>query len=126
MDYIGTIIKESLEDFSVLSKLRNLSTKIEPVTEKHQTPWVKQWTLYKVQIPENLAEEIADEISKNLDYSRKSGWYADYKNDLRHYIVFKNKIFRIDIKNHPKQYLEAKQYGISLGIPEYQLPFGKL
>lgn len=125
MNYSGTIIEESLRDLSVLKKLKIISTKVEPATEKHQTPWIKQWTLHKIEIPESLAEDVAEFISKNLDYSRKSSWYADYKNDLRHYIIFKDKIFLIDIKEHPEKYLEAKQYGISLGIPDYQVPFGK-
>lgn len=125
MNYIGTIIEESLLDKTLLSQIQILDTRIEPITEKHQTPWLKQWTLHKVEIPENLADELALEISENLDYGHKSSWYADYKNDKFHYIIFKDKIFKIDIKNNSNRYSEAKQYGISLGIPEYQMDFDK-
>ena len=51
-----------------------------------------------------------------------SSWYADYRNDTHHYIIFQNKIFYIDRKSK-EQYDETKRYGISLGIPEYKVDF---
>ena len=53
MPYRGVIIEESLEDKDVLKEVRILSTKVEPVTEKHKTPRIKQWTLHTVEIPED-------------------------------------------------------------------------
>lgn len=120
--YHGFIIEESLADKSVLKKVRVLETKVEPVTERHQTPWLTQWTLHTVEVPESEAQAIAEEISKSLDYSHDSSWYADYKNDTLHYIIFRDKIFFID-RTSKEQYDEAKRYGISLGIPEYQVDF---
>ncbi len=117
-NYKGVIIEESLANKDVLKKIKILSTKVEKVTEKHQTPWLSQWTLHTVEILENKAQTIAEEIGKSLD----SSWYADYKNDTHHYIIFRNKIFYIDRKSK-EQYDEAKRYGISLGIPEYQVDF---
>lgn len=58
-DYIGTIIEESLEKLDVLSKLKVVKQNIEIVTEHHNTPWIKQWTLDKVEILEENAENIA-------------------------------------------------------------------
>lgn len=49
-------------------------------------------------------------------------WYADFKNRTTHFIIFKNKIFKIDRKSE-QQYDEAKNYGIALGIPPYQVDF---
>lgn len=120
MDYKGVIIEESLEDKDVLKKVEILSTKVEEVTDEHKTPWIKQWTLHTVQIPNNEAKTIAEEISKALD-SRHS-WYADFKNEMYHYIIFRNKVFFIDRKSKG-QYDKARYYGISLGIPEYQVDF---
>ena len=69
MDYLGTIIEESLLDKSVLQRLKVLETRVEPVMEKHRTPWLGQWTLHRVEIPENLADDVAALISGALDYT---------------------------------------------------------
>ncbi|MFA5098923.1 MAG: hypothetical protein WC461_01740 [Candidatus Paceibacterota bacterium] len=120
MDYKGVIIEESLESRDVLESIEILSTEVEEVTEEHETPWLSQWTLYTVKIPENKAKEIAEIISKSLDPDHE--WYADFKNETHHYIIFRNKIFYVDRKNK-EQYDEAKRYGLSLGIPERQVDF---
>ena len=116
--FIGVIIEESIEDKAVLKKVRILKTKIEPVTAKHRTPWVKQWTLHTIEIPESQAEQIAKEHSKSLD--SQHAWYADFKNDATHYVIFRKKIFKVD-RTKKEQYNAVTRYGMSLGIPEYQL-----
>lgn len=118
--FVGVIIEESLEKKDVLKKIKIIKTKIEKVTEKHKTPWIKQWTLHTVEIPEDQADAIAKDLGKSLD--SKHEWYADFKNDSRHYIIFRNKVFFID-RRSKEQYDKAKKYGISLGIPEYQVDF---
>lgn len=122
MNYQGVIIEESLENKDVLKKVKKISTKVEKVTGEHQTPWLSQWTLHTVEVSENEAHSIAEEISNSLDYSHDGSWYADYKNDTHHYIIFRNRVFYIDRKSK-EQYDEARDYGISLGIPEYQVDF---
>lgn len=122
MDYKGVIIEESLENRDILGKLKILETKVEEVTEKHKTPWLLQWTLHTVEIPEIQAKEIAQEISRSLDRNHGGSWYADFANNNHHYIIFRNKIFFID-KYSKEQYDAAREYGISLGIPEYQVDF---
>jgi len=121
-NYQGVIIEESLENKEVLKKIKIISTKVEPITDEHKTPWLSQWTLHTVEIPDNEAKEIAEGISKSLDRNHGGSWYADFKNDTYHYIIFRDKIFYIDRKRK-EQYDEAKSYGISLGIPEYQVDF---
>ena len=95
-NFTGVIIEESLENKSVLKNIKIIKTKVEQVTEKHQTPWIKKWTLHTVIIPEKDASFIAKIISESLDSLHQ--WYADYKNDSHHYIIFKNKIFLINRK----------------------------
>ena len=119
-NYIGVIIEESLENKKVLEKVKIIKTEVENVTEEHKTPWIKQWTLHTVEIPEENSLNIAKEISNSLD--SQHNWYADFKNDNYHYIIFRNKIFKIN-RTSKEQYDEAKKYGISLGIPEYQVDF---
>jgi len=119
-NYFGTIIEESLDDQSVLKKVKIISTLVKKVNDKHKTPWLKQWTLHKVEVPTDKAGEIAEEISRALD--KKHAWYADFRNNTNHYIIFLNKIFFVD-RTSQKQYDEAKDYGLALGIPEYQVDF---
>ncbi|OGV91672.1 hypothetical protein A3A66_02030 [Microgenomates group bacterium RIFCSPLOWO2_01_FULL_46_13] len=121
MNYKGIIIAESLEDSSLLKEVRILDTKVEPITPEHKTPWLKQWTLNTVEIPEDIAQIIAEKISQSFD-RKHPDWYADYKNDKYHFIIFSGKIFKVDLAN-PVLYKDAKAYGISIGIPEYQVDF---
>lgn len=120
MNYEGVIIEESLENKDVLKGIKILKTKVEPVVEKHKTPWLKQWTLHTVEISEDRADEIAEQLGRDLD--SEHSWYADFKNEITHYIIFKNKVFKID-RTSKEQYDAAKEYGISLGIPPYQVDF---
>ncbi len=117
--FVGVIIEESLESKDVLKKVKIIKTTVEQVTKKHKTPWLNQWTLHTVEIPEDQASAIANELSLALE---RSYWYADFKNTTHHFIIFRNKIFRIDRKSK-EQYDEAKKYGLSLGVPEYQVDF---
>jgi len=119
MDYKGVIIEESLSDKSVLGKVKIIEIKVEPITPEHKTSWLKQWTLHTVEIPEEKSDEIAMDISKSLDNEHTS-WYADYKNEKYHYIIYSGKVFKVDLQN-PVLYKTAKEYGLSIGIPEYQL-----
>jgi len=121
MNFKGVIIEESLEDTSVLNNVKILSTKVELVTNEHKTPWIKQWTLHKIEVPAEKAAEVAEKISAALD--REHDWYADYKTDTEHYIIYRDKVFHITNRSDKKQYDEAKAYGISVGIPEYQVDF---
>lgn len=121
MNYKGIIIEESLKDAKVLKKISIIETKIEQVTQHHQTPWLNKWTLHTIEIPQEKADGIAEEISEVINET-PSAWYADFKNNLFHYIIYPHKVFKVDLKN-PKLYVDAKKYGISLGIPSYQVDF---
>ena len=121
MNYNGVIIEESLGDKSVLDRVKIVSTKVETVTAKHKTPWLQQWTLHTIEIPEEDSEQIAQAISQAFDQEHPH-WYADYKNDHYHFIIYARKVFKVDLDN-PVLYKNARAYGISIGIPEYQVDF---
>lgn len=121
MNYKGVIIEESLGDKSILKKVKVIGTKVEHITPEHKTPWLKQWTLHTVEIPEEKSVQIAQEISKSFD-PQHPDWYADYKNGKYHLIIYSGKIFKVDLQN-PVLYKDAKAYGVSIGIPEYQVDF---
>src|SRR3989338_1078992 len=120
MDYKGVIIEESLDNKQVLQNVRIVSTEVETVTKEHNTPYLKQWTLHTVEIPEGNVEKITEQLSQYLE--KEHNWYADFKNEKYHYIIYRGKVFKVDLKN-PILYKEAKRYGISLGTPEYQVDF---
>lgn len=118
--FVGVIIEESLENKDILKKVKIFKTQVEEVTKKHKTPWVKQWTLHTVEILEDKADEIAEELSRSLDYQHN--WYADFKDEKVHFIIFRTKVFKID-RTKKEQYDAATKYGVSLGIPKYQVDF---
>ncbi|MCE9548904.1 hypothetical protein K8Q98_00685 [Candidatus Nomurabacteria bacterium] len=123
-NFIGTIIEESLEDKAILGKIKIISTRVSKVTEKHKTPWLKQWTLHKVEIPEEVAAAIAEDMSRLIDKEHFQSWYADFKNDNTHFVIYRDKVFKINRDNN-EEYDIAAKYGLDLGIPSYQIDFEK-
>jgi hypothetical protein len=120
MDYEGILVEESLKDKSVLDSLFITSTQVEPVTVAHRTPWLKHWTLHAILVPAEDAAIVALQLGVAID---RGGWYADYRNNTTHFVIFPGKIFKID-RQRPEHYAETVAYGVSIGIPEYQLDFG--
>jgi len=118
MNYKGTIIEESLKNTDALKDVKILSTRVSLVTEEHKTPWVKQWTLHEVEIPEAAAAAVAEKIGKGLD--SEHSWYADFRNDEFHFVIFPNKVFKIDRQNKA-QNVAAVNYALSINIPAHQL-----
>lgn len=119
MTLSGDIIEESLQDKAILKQLDITSTRVEQVTEDHKTPWLKQWTLHTIEVQAEEAAELAEKLSHALE---SNYWYVDYKNDDLHYIIFPNKVFRVDRRN-TEAYKSVVSYGLSLNIPRYQLDF---
>ena len=119
MSLRGDVIEESLKDKSVLKELKIVSTRLEKVTKDHKTPWLKQWTLDTIEVDEKDAAELAKKLSQALE---DNYWYIDYKNEDTHYVIFPDKVFKVDRKN-VENYRPAVNYGLSLGIPIYQLDF---
>ncbi len=120
--YGGVIIEESLEDKSILSKLKILETEVENVTDRHKTPWLMRWTKHTVEVPEEEAQDVAQHLAKAIVLTHKGSWYADFKNKQFHYIIFRDKVFKVDRQNK-EQYDEVNKFGEALGIPSYQLDF---
>ena len=119
-NFKGVVIEESLKNKEILKNLKIISTKVEKVTEAHKTPWLKQWTLHTVEIPEELIEKTAEELKNSLE--KEHNWFMHFwKGDLL-IVIFKDKIFKLP-KNDKKTWRPAINYGISLGIPKYQLNF---
>ena len=122
MNYKGVVIKESLKDPKILTSLTIVATAVEPVVEGDKTPWLDFWTLVSFEVSEDRADDLARSISEGFDDKHAASWYADFKNDRRHYVVFPGKIFRVE-RDDPSGYAAAEAYGRGLGIPAHQLDF---
>ena len=118
-NYKGDIIEESLENKDILEKLNIISKRVEKVKDEHQTPWLSQWTLDTIEVTENEAGSLAEKLSRRLD--PEHGWYIDYRNDKYHFVIFKDKVFKLD-RSKKSDYDEMITYGLSIGTPDYQLP----
>ena len=118
-NYKGDIIEESLSDKNILKDVNIISTRVEKVTDEHQTPWLSQWTLDIIEVEEDQASSLAEKLSMALDH--KHGWYIDYRNNKYHFVIFKNKVFKMD-RTKRSDYNEMINYGLSVGTPDYQLP----
>ncbi len=119
MNYKGVIIEESLSNIDILKNIKIINTKIEKVTDAHQTPWLSQWTLHTIEVDDSESEGFARKLSKTLE--SKHSWYIDYRNDKYHYVIFKDKVFKLNCSKK-SDYEEMVKYGLSVGIPAYQLP----
>lgn len=124
MNYRGKIIEESLTNKDILNEVKIIDTRVEHITERHNTPWLKRWTLHTIEIPEENAEAFAEKLSKLINSQRNSPWYVDFRNDKAHFIVFPDKVFRIS-KDDKEEYEKATEYGVSIGIPAYQFDFSE-
>lgn len=121
MNYKGVIIQESLGDTVVLELVHIKKTIIEQVTPEHKTPWIPTWTLHTVEILEHDADRVASILANSFDPAHPY-WYADFKNDQYHYIVYAERVFKID-RSNPIEYQDAREHGLSIGIPSYQVDF---
>ena len=107
-NYHGDIIEESLRNMEALKEVKISSTRVEKVTSEHQTPWLSQWTLDTIEVTENEAESLAEKLSKALDPDH--GWYIDYRNNQYHFVIFRDRVFKID-RRKKTDYDEMIKYG---------------
>ena len=121
MSYKGVIIEESLSDSKIVKELEVIDTYIGRTTAREATPWLEQWTLQTVIIPEEKIEECTSRLSELIDKNHCESWYCDFRNDEFHYVVFSNKVFKLDRKKK-QDYSNMGTYGIEIGLPEHQLP----
>ena len=117
--YEGCIIEESLGNKDIITFFDIARTEIVPVTEAIATPWLKNWTMHMVEIDEMYINDAVIKLKSALN--NEGNWYVDLKNEDYHYIIFNDKIFKVN-RSSQEQYNEVKQYGLARGIPVYQLP----
>ena len=108
--YEGTLIKESIEDDSIIDLLN--VHKVE-LWNTGGTP--KYWTVLffscdKKDFPEQIAKVMI------ADQERGGNWFVDFKAGNEKYIVFRNKVLKYHIGNQAEKdtvYEECRKLGIS-------------
>ena len=68
-----------------------------------------------------LSEEVSDKVGKSLD--KTHNWHADFETETEHYVIDTGRFFHITDRTDKKQYDEATAYGITTGIPDYEVDF---
>ncbi len=121
MNYRGIIIEESLVNTDIIKNFQLISQEIEKVEEAHETPWLEQWTCDEVEIADDQIDQAVEELSRLIDTEHIGNWYCDFKNEDWHYVVFSNKVFKIDRKDK-EDYAAMREYAMGIGLPEHQLP----
>ncbi len=121
MDYKGVIIEESLVESLIIKELNVLQKNIESITEKENTPWLDKWTMYTVSINEKDIDDYTKKLSKLIDTKYCSDWYCDFRNNQYHYVVFKDKVFKLD-RTKKEDYINMQNYAMKLGLSNDQLP----
>ncbi|HJQ08273.1 MAG TPA: hypothetical protein VJ836_02190 [Candidatus Saccharimonadales bacterium] len=66
-------------------------------------------------MPDADAEQVAQNLSHALEKDH-TNWYIDFKNDATHYVIFPDKVFKVD-RSQPEQYKPVVIYGVKRGIP---------
>ena len=105
--YTGCIIEESLKDKTILDEFNILETREDDGVS------------YIVEIEDSKVEKILPKLKQSM--VDEPIWYIDLKNYDYHYIIFNDKIFKVD-RDYPEQYEETKEYGLKGGILEEYLP----
>ena len=97
-NFKGVIIEESLDDKSILKRIKIVKTKTEKVPDRYKIPWLQRWTKDIVEIPENEAEEIAEEIKKsmNKDYDWHVFFFNKTAEKTVHFTINKDKVNRTE------------------------------
>lgn len=88
----GWVIDESLNDVTILEKLKVLNKKIEENTEGDTK---RIWALYSVEVD----DKDIDKVSKIFEKHMKLEYYAHFTNGKKLLIVFHGKSFVIRLKS---------------------------
>jgi len=115
----GLLLKESLTRLDVLIRIRVTKTE----TWNIQNPADYQpsvWTAISFEVEESQADLLAEVLSELL----KPRWFIDASTETTVYVIFPGMVFKYP-KGDGAQRELARQYGMSLNIPERQLDWGE-
>lgn len=101
----GWIIEQSLDDRNIFDKFPTLKMKSEE----------DNWKEHIVKIPDKKVNEMIKFLKRHL----LKGWYAHLIKDDQMIVVYNNKKFQV---KKGGDYTPMREYGLSNGVIEEQLP----
>ena len=81
-----------------------------------------RWTMIFFRVDDADAERLASWFADSL-ISEPGVWYADFRNDAEHFVIFPGRIFRYRLDDRDGRQ-QAVDHGRRLGVPETQLDWG--
>ena len=116
--YTGLILKENLENTTVLTDARITTTKEETWdVGNNAVDWQpKIWTAIYFEVADKDMEDIANIVSNSIFEK----WYANLSGSATDFVIFHKRIFAY-AKGDNDRKQAARKYGASIGVPEHQL-----
>lgn len=113
MRFMGYVLRDSLNDESVLDHVRVCSERLEPLTG-----WAG--VAFAFEGDEQAAGVLATRFCRAL---KPQGWYLDFSSEHGTlFVVYPDRFFRL-VKDDQRGRAEAISHGLTLGIPAFQLDF---
>jgi hypothetical protein len=112
------LIEESLTDLSILPRLSIIATRVTTLEEEVSKG---EFHFHSVEVADKDLQEIIDFVSEKI----KDSWYFHLVKDDEMIVMFHRKVFKAH-KTNQKEIDEIRDYALSKGIIEEQLPLEKL
>ncbi len=122
MKYKGLLLKESLNDESVLNLINTTKTEIWDNIQNAAEGQPKKWTAIYFEF--EGSEEEATIKAEVLSRALKHMWYLNFSTEEEIYVIYPKHKFYKYIKGDEQKKQEAINYGLSIGIPQSQLDWG--
>ena len=119
----GVLIAESIPPPASLDAVPMTVHKLERVTPGNISPEQlaagipPDWTLLHVEIPDEDAPRLADQLAEVLG---EFGWYADLQAAGETFVIYTGRVFRYP-RGDAAGRAEAVEYGRAHGVPDAQL-----
>ncbi len=119
MTFSGLLLKESLNDPTVLDTLTLIRTETWDVARP--ADWQSGvWTAITFEGPEAEADAVAARISRAIDVR----WYANLSTEHDTIVIFHDRVFRYR-RGDPAQRAIAQQHALAIGVPAWQIDWGE-
>ena len=119
MNYQGYLLKESLDDKTLLNKWTIIKTETYPCPEHMRADYMDDfWTGILFTGNADDADDVSNALSKAV---KKQGWFIEIGTDTLNYLIFPNKVVkypRINNTNKPWP-TEAVEIAKAIKVPAF-------